>query len=59
MKNKYEEYYAYLLDVRDSGICNMMEAPRLLSAEFNLSKKQARDIFIAWTETFNEDLNNA
>ena len=58
MTEKHEEYYAFLLYIRDSGICNMMEAPRLLSAEFGLSKKQARDIFISWTKTFNEDLNN-
>lgn len=59
MTKNNQEYYDYLLDLRNAGVFNMMESPKLLSLEFKLSKKQARDIFVSWTETITKEKNNA
>ena len=44
-------YFEFLNDLRESGIMNMMGAPRELQHEFCLNKVQAREIFQLWTET--------
>ena len=46
-------YFEFLDDLRDSGIMNMMGAPRELQNEFGLNKIQAREIFGLWTKQFN------
>ena len=42
-------------DLRESGTMNMFGAPKLLQETFDLSKSEAREIFIAWTESFEND----
>ena len=45
------EYFEYLTDLRDSGTMNMMWAPTMLQADFDLDKKEAREIFSKWCES--------
>ena len=51
---KDEDYFEYLTELRDSGSINMMEAPLWLQDEYEMSKAEARRIFIAWTESFKQ-----
>jgi hypothetical protein len=45
------EYFEYLTDLRDSGAINMMLAPTMLQADFDLDKKEAREIFSKWCDS--------
>ena len=47
-----EGYFAWLDALRESGSCNMMEAPRWLRDEFGISKKQSVDITSMWMQNF-------
>ena len=49
-----EEFFGYLDDLRESGECNMFAAPGYLIGEFDLSRRDARDVFLAWMEGFDE-----
>ena len=42
------EYFEYLTELRDGGTMNMMWAPTMLQADFDLDKKEAREIFSKW-----------
>tara|TARA_B100000405_G_scaffold22885_1_gene16963 strand:+ start:1243 stop:1398 length:156 start_codon:yes stop_codon:yes gene_type:complete len=46
-----EEYFEYLTELRDGGTMNMMWAPTMLQADFDLEKKEAREIFSKWCES--------
>jgi len=43
----------YLEALRDSGVTNMFGAGRYLEEEFGYTRKQAREVLLAWFETFN------
>ena len=45
------EYFEYLTDLRDGGSVNMMWAPTMLQADFDLDKTEAREIFSKWCES--------
>ena len=47
-----EGYFAWLDALRESGSCNMMEAPRWLRDEFDISKKQSIDITSMWMQQY-------
>jgi hypothetical protein len=47
-----ENYFAYLVALRDSGITNMYGAAPYLQEAFNLSRVEARDIVLKWMESF-------
>ena len=49
-----QDYFEYLNDLRDSGTMNMMWAPTMLQADFDLEKKEAREIFSKWCESLKE-----
>ena len=46
-----QEYFEYLTDLRDGGTVNMMWAPTMLQADFDLDKKEAREIFSKWCDS--------
>ena len=46
-----EDYFKYLTELRDSGIMNMMGAPRELQHKFGLDKAEAREVFSKWCES--------
>ena len=47
-----DEYYAYLDDLRDSGVTNMFGAAPYLQEEFGLDRNAARDILRQWMDSF-------
>jgi len=47
-----EEYLDYLDKLRESGITNMFGAAPYLQAEFDLTKQEAKDVFVYWMRTF-------
>jgi hypothetical protein len=50
--NSKEEYFEYLEALRDSGVTNMFGAGAYLENEFELSKREARDILFEWMDSF-------
>jgi len=50
-----QEHLDYLLDLRDSGVTNMWNAPTYLEKDFILSKQESIDIFMYWIDTFEEN----
>jgi len=50
--NGHAEYFEYLDALRESGVTNMFGAGAYLEDQFGLSRYEARDILIAWMETF-------
>jgi hypothetical protein len=53
MPNK-NEVFDYLLALRDSGVTNMMFAPRYLMEEFDLNKRDAMTFFSDWCNSLRE-----
>lgn len=49
-----EEYFEYLVELRDSGVTNMFGATPYLVAEFDLDESEARDVLSAWMKSFSE-----
>lgn len=49
--DKYQ-IFAFLDILREAGTVNMFESPVILMREFGLSKEDAKNIFIEWTEQF-------
>ena len=49
-----KEYFDYLVELRDSGATNMWAASPYLEREFGLSRQDAKDILIAWIESFSK-----
>jgi hypothetical protein len=49
-----KEYFDYLVALRDSGVTNMWGAAPYLEHQFGLSRQDAKDILIAWIESFNK-----
>jgi len=47
-----QDVFDYLDELRESGVTNMFGSPSYLVREFGVTKKEARDLFIAWTEQF-------
>jgi hypothetical protein len=49
------EHYTYLDAMRETGAINMLAAAPYLADEFNLSKREAREIHAAWMQDFGKD----
>lgn len=55
MSNKYQEYFDFLVMLRDSGDTNMCGAAPYLQFEFDeLSHRDARKVLLAWIDSFSE-----
>lgn len=54
MVSKMNEYFEYLVQLRDSGETNMWGAAPYLEREFGLSRQEAKDILLAWIKSFDE-----
>lgn len=50
-----EEVYAFLGNLRDSGITNMWDAGRFVSGEFGLTEKEGGDWLVKWMRSFNDE----
>lgn len=44
------EYFEYLNELRDSGETNMFGAGAYLEAEFDLDRREAKNILMAWMQ---------
>ena len=49
-----EEYFDYLVELRDSGVTNMWGAGPYLEDKFWLTKQEAKDVLVAWIKSFEE-----
>ena len=47
--------WIYLENLRRSGVCNMFGATPYIMDEFDVDKKEARDILIDWMNNYNPD----
>lgn len=47
-----KEIFEFLDELRESGQINMFGAPAVLQDVFDMSKKEAMETFVAWTEQF-------
>jgi len=54
-----QEYYSYLNDLRDSGATNMFGAGEYLERDFNLEKREAREILARWMSDFKDEQPDA
>ena len=50
--NEMKEYFDYLVELRDSGETNMWGAAPYIQREFGVTYKEAKDILLAWIESF-------
>lgn len=50
--NEMKEYFDYLVELRDSGETNMFGAAPYIQREFGVSRSEAKDILLAWIESF-------
>jgi hypothetical protein len=48
-------YFRYLDLLRASGKLNMFAAPGVLAEAFSLNKKEAIDIWVAWTKQYGKE----
>jgi len=46
------ELFRFLDNLRESGAINMYGAPRVMEQQMGLSSKEAKEVWVAWTETF-------
>jgi len=49
-----QEYFDYLVELRDSGETNMWWAPSYLESEFGLSKNESIEVFKKWIQSLTE-----
>ena len=49
---RFRSYMVFLSDLKDSGKTNMLGAAPYLQAEFNLDKKEARDLLAYWMGSY-------
>ena len=47
-----KEYFEFLETLRNSGITNMFGAVPYLQQEFGLDRYKARDVLLAWMESY-------
>jgi len=50
-----DDYFDMLTVLRDSGVINMMGAPRYLQENFEMSSQDARRTFILWVAHLQEE----
>jgi len=58
MNDMQSVYFEYLNILRKSGATNMFDAGRFLEHEFELSKKDAKAILLAWMKQFTTEEGN-
>ena len=50
-----QDYFDYLVELRDSGVTNMWGAGPYLEDEFDLSKSEAKEVLASWIKSFKEE----
>ena len=49
---EWQKYYDYLDELRESGVTNMFGAGPYLQHEFDVDKKEAKEIVLTWMKEF-------
>ena len=52
------EYFTFLDRLRESGTINMFGAGQVLETAFDLDKREARKILVAWMDQFGNGFRN-
>jgi hypothetical protein len=47
-----DEYFEFLNDLRDYGVCNMFGAGPILAEAFSLDNYKAKEILLLWMESY-------
>jgi len=47
-----KEYFEYLMELRDSGVTNMLGAAPYLVEAFDIEKKEAKEVLVRWMKSF-------
>ncbi len=50
--DEMKEYFDYLVELRDSGETNMWGAAPYIQREFGVTYEEAKDILLAWIDSF-------
>jgi len=54
-ENVTDDHLDYLDNLRESGVTNMFGAGEYLEEEFNLDRKEAKEILLYWMASFGKD----
>ena len=49
-----QDYFDYLVELRDSGVTNMWGAGPYLEDQFDLTKEEAKEVLVRWIKSFEE-----
>ena len=52
VQSEMQEYYDYLVVLRDSGVTNMFGAGPYLQEAFGLDKRTAREVLMSWMGSY-------
>jgi hypothetical protein len=52
VQSEMQEYYDYLVELRDSGVTNMFGAGPYLQEAFGLDKRTAREVLMSWMGSY-------
>mgnify|MGYP003147760864 FL=1 len=56
MSSEQQKYFAFLNELRESGITNMFGAGPFLEDEFpELNRQEAKDELLAWMQSFDKE----
>ena len=50
-----DDHLEFLDDLQESGDCNMFGAGRYLEYEFNINRRESKEIVLYWMESFGKD----
>ena len=50
-----QDYFDYLVELRDSGVTNMWGAGPYLEDKFYLTKQEAKEVLLLWIKSFEEE----
>jgi len=51
-----QDYFSYLVELRDSGVTNMLGAAPYLEDKFWLEPSEAKEVLKLWIKSFEEDV---
>ena len=58
MQTAIREEFTYLNRIRESGEVNMFGAAPYLEMEFDLDRREAKQVLVAWMQWVNENPSN-
>ena len=55
VKHDDAKYFAYLVQLRDSGVTNMWGAAPYIAQEFDIPAEEAKDVWLRWIKSFDKE----